>query len=74
MQKKSFQKVSHKIFEATGGLTGNKIAEKIGKPKSVSEANSRNFEETVIPPAKRQEILKKLRRYHKMEQNKICKL
>ena len=40
---------------------GNKIAEKIVKPKPVIDENSRNVEEIVIPPEKRQEIFKKLR-------------
>ena len=31
------------------------------KPKPVSEFNSRTVEETVIPPEKRQEILKEIR-------------
>ena len=31
------------------------------KPKPVPEAISRNIEETVIPPEKRQEILNELR-------------
>ena len=38
------------------------IADKIMKPKYVSDSNSRNVEEVVTPPGKREEIkLKKLR-------------
>ena len=51
------EKVVHKTAEATGELTGNKIAENIVKSKPVSDVNSRNVEEIVIPPEKRQEIL-----------------
>ena len=47
--KAAFKKVVHKTAEATGELTGNKIAEKKVKPKPVPDNNSRNVEE-VIPP------------------------
>ena len=53
--KTSFKKVVHKTTEEKGELIGNKIAEKIGKPKSVPDENSRNVEEVVIPPEKRQD-------------------
>ena len=49
---KVLQKVVHKTAEATGEMIGNKIAEKILKP--VPEANSRNVEEIVVWPYKRQ--------------------
>ena len=52
---------SKKKAEATGELIGNKIAEKVVKPKAVPTKNSRNVEEIVIQPEKRQEILHKLR-------------
>ena len=48
----AFKKVVHKTVEATIGLIGNKIAEKIVKPKAVPETNSRNVKEIVIPPEK----------------------
>ena len=50
-------KVVHETAEATGKITGNKIAENIVKPTPVSDEHSRNIEEIVIPPEKRQEIL-----------------
>ena len=53
--------VVHKAAEKTGEFIGNKIAEKIVKPKSVSDENLRNIEEMIIPPQKRKEILNKLR-------------
>ena len=59
--KSDFKKVIYKTTEATGELIGNKISEKIGKPKPVPSENSRNIEEFVIPTQKRQEILNKLR-------------
>ena len=42
---------------ATGEFIGNKIADKVVKSKPVSGASSKNVEEIVIPPEKRQEIL-----------------
>ena len=39
----------------------NQIADKIVKPKRVSDVNLRNVEEILIPPEKREEIIKKLR-------------
>ena len=35
---------------------GNKIAEKIVKPKHVTDENLRNVEEIIIPPGKRKNI------------------
>ena len=61
VHKTSSKKVIHKTAEATRELIGNKIAEKIVKPKPVPDENSRNVEEIVIPPEKRQEILNELR-------------
>ena len=52
------KKVVHKTVEATAELIGNKIAEKIEKPKPVPDVN---VEEIVIPPEKRQKLLNKLR-------------
>ena len=58
--KTAFKKVVHKTVEATGELTGNKIAEKKVKPKPVPDNNSRNVEEVIPPQQRRQEILNKL--------------
>ena len=59
--KTSFKKVVHKTAKRTGESIGNKFANKIVKPKSISEMNSRNFEEIVTPPEKREEILNQLK-------------
>ena len=58
--KTATKKVAHIAAEATCEFIGNKIADKIVKPKPVPDENSRNAKEIVIPPEKRQEILKKL--------------
>ena len=55
------KKSVHGAAEATAELIGNKIAEKIVKTKPVPDENSRNVEEIVFPPEKRQEILNELR-------------
>ena len=55
-----FKEVVHKTAKATGDLIGNKIDEKSVKPKPVIDENSKNIEEIVIPPKKRQEILNTL--------------
>ena len=39
----------------------NKITENSVKPKPVPDVNSKNVEEIVIPPEKRQEIFNELR-------------
>ena len=39
---KTTKKVFHKVAEATGEFTGNRIADKIVKPKHVIDENSRN--------------------------------
>ena len=57
--KASSKKVVHKAAEATGKLIRNKIANKVVKPKPVPNENSRNVEEIIIPPEKREEILNK---------------
>ena len=59
--KTASRKVIHKTAEATEELIENKIAEKIVKPKPLPEANSRNVEEIVIPPEKRQEVLNEIK-------------
>ena len=56
-----FKKVVHKTAKRTGESIGNKFADKIVKPKSIYEMNSRNFEEIVTPPEKREEILNQLK-------------
>ena len=55
---KRFQK--SKTAAATGELIGNKVPEKIVKPKPVTEANLRNVEEMVISQEKIKEILNEL--------------
>ena len=59
--KSAFKKVVQKAAEAAGGFTGNKIADKIVKPKYILDENPRNVEEIIIPTGKREEILNKLR-------------
>ena len=54
--KTAFKKVLHKTAEATGGLIGTKIAEKILNPMPVIDKNSRNVNHLVIPPKERQEM------------------
>ena len=58
--RKSSQRVVHKAARTTGESVRNKIAEKIVIPKPMSDANSRCFQETVIPSDKRREILNEL--------------
>ena len=53
--KTATKKVAHKAAEATGDFIGIKIADKIVKP----------VEEIIIPPEKREEILKHLDKYCK---------
>ena len=55
--KTASKKVVHKAAEATGEFIGNKIADKIVKPKSVADANSTNIEEVIIPSEKRGKML-----------------
>ena len=51
------KKVAHKATEATGEFIGNKIADKIGKPKAAPNEKWRDVKEIVIPPEKQEEIL-----------------
>ena len=51
------KRVVHKAAESAGDFIGNKIVNKIVKPKPVPDANSRNFEEIVILSEKK--ILKR---------------
>ena len=59
--KTASRKVVHKSVKATGEFIGNKIADKVVKPKPTIDENSRNVEEIVIPPEKRHKMLNKLR-------------
>ena len=63
--KTASKKVVHIIAEAIKEFIGNKISDNIVKPKSLSAMNSRNVEETDIPPKKREEILNKLTQVYK---------
>ena len=60
--KTASKKITYKAVEVTGEFIGNKTANKIVKP-------SRNVEEIIIPPKKREEILNELN-IIKMEQYK----
>ena len=51
--KTATNKVALKVAETTGEFLGSKATDKIVKPKPVSEANSGNVEEIIIPPRKR---------------------
>ena len=70
--KTASKKLICKAAEATGEFLGNKIANKIVKQKPVTDENSRNVEEIIIPPEKREEILNELRKI--LEHCKISKL
>ena len=50
-------KVTHKAAEATREFTGNKNADRVVRPKSMLDMNSRNVEEIINLPEKREEIL-----------------
>ena len=66
---KSSKKIIHKAAEATVEFLGNKIADmvtkwygdKTVKTKPVIDENSRNVEEVIIPPEKREEMLNEFR-------------
>ena len=47
------KKAFHKAAEATDKFMGNKIADKIMKPKLAADENSRNAEEIIISLEKR---------------------
>ena len=53
---------SNKAAEAIGKLTGNKIAQKMVKPKPNCDKNLREVEEIIIFPEKGEEILNELRK------------
>ena len=59
--KSATEKAVHKAAEATGEFIRNKIADKIVNAKPVSEKNSRNVEEIIIPSEKTKETLNELR-------------
>ena len=67
LQRNASKNVVHKTAEPKGELIGNKIAEKTVEPKSVRDKNLRYFEEILVSPEKRQEILNGLRKteHHK---------
>ena len=48
--KTTTKKVALNAAEATGEFLGSKVADKIVKPKNVSEANSKNVQEVIILP------------------------
>lgn len=52
LAKTDSKKVVPKTAEETGEWIGNRIAEKIVKP-NLADENSRNAEEVVIPPEKK---------------------
>ena len=58
--KTASKNIVHKAAEVTGEFIG-KMTDKIVKPKYVINENSRNIEELIVPPEKREEILNKLR-------------
>ena len=64
-------KIVHKAAEASGEFLGNKIADKIVKPKPESDMNSRYVEEIVIPPEEREEILNELRQTEHYKMSKM---
>ena len=59
--KTATKNVAHKVAEAAEEFIGNKIANKIVKPKPVPDETSRNVEEIIIPPEQREEIWNELR-------------
>ena len=59
--KTASKNVVHKAAETTGQFIGNKIANKIVKPKHAIDENPKNVEEIIILPEKREEIINELR-------------
>ena len=62
--KTAFKRVVQKTIEATGGLIGNKTADKItsiGKPKEREKEKTKEIEEIYIPLEKRQQTIHDLR-------------
>ena len=65
--KTASEEVVYEITEVGREFIGIKIADKIVKQKPISDMNWRTFEEIVILPKKREEILNKLRQPLKSE-------
>ena len=59
--KRSSKKVVHRAAEATEEFKGSNIADKIVKSKPVPDEDSKDIEEIVIPPEKREGILNEFR-------------
>ena len=63
--KSASKKIVHKAAEATGEFLGNKIADGVAKSNDDNIAKPvetpRCFEDIIIPPEKREEILNELR-------------
>ena len=57
----------HKAAEASGEFTGNKIAQKVVKLKSVLDGNSKNVEEIIIPAEHKKEIFNDLYYYNELK-------
>ena len=53
--KSASRKVVHKAAKATGKFIGNKISDKVVKPKPVPDENLRDVEGKFIPPIKREQ-------------------
>ena len=60
------KRVVQKSSEATGGLIGSKIADKITSIGKSKEKETKNTEEIYIPPKKCQQIIDDLRLFWKM--------
>ena len=59
--KTASEKIAHKAAEATGEFIGNKIADKIVKPKPASDENLRNVEEIIFSTREKWRELNKWR-------------
>ena len=59
--KTTSKKEVSEAVEATGEFIGKKIADKIVKPKPISDENPRNVEEKIIAPEKREGIVNGLK-------------
>ena len=62
--KTSPKRVVYKAAEAIREFIGNKIADKIVKPKHLPAENSRNIEEIIMSPEKREKELNLTLPYH----------
>ena len=61
------EKVVDKADEARSEFVGNKIADKIVKPKPVPNNNLRNIEEIIIPPEKEKKYWTNWENYYNNE-------